>query len=84
MGCSHLGYINDVEPQTAVCEECRKTGDSWEYLIVCATCGYVGCCDSSKNRHASKHFLETDHPVIFMLADKTYWRWCYIDREFIW
>lgn len=84
MSCSHLWYINDIEPRSAVCEECKRTGDTWVHLIVCSTCGYVGCCDSSKNRHASKHFQKTDHPVISMLADKTYWRWCYIDREFIW
>src|SRR6185437_5053573 len=63
--CSHLDQIKDVRPGTPDgCEECLKTGDQWVHLRLCMECGHVGCCDSSKNRHATKHFHKTKHPII--------------------
>lgn len=63
--CTHLEQIRDVMPKTPDgCEECLKTGDSWVHLRLCETCGHVGCCDSSPNKHATKHFDQTKHPVI--------------------
>jgi len=62
--CTHLDQIQDVTPGTAGCEECLKTGDSWLHLRLCRTCGHVGCCDQSKNKHATKHFKATAHPII--------------------
>ena len=54
--CTHLDQIHDVKPHTRGCEECLKMGDTWVHLRLCLTCGHVGCCDSSKNKHATKHF----------------------------
>lgn len=54
--CTHLGTIREIRPRPAGCEECLKTGDSWVHLRLCLTCGHVGYCDSSPNRHATKHF----------------------------
>lgn len=78
--CSHLDQINDVEPGTDGCEECLKTGDSWVHLRMCLVCGHVGCCDSSKNTHATKHFHGTGHPVMQSAQPGEDWRWCYVDN----
>ena len=78
--CSHLDQINDVEPGTDGCEECLKTVDSWVHLRMCLVCGHVGCCDSSKNTHATKHFQGTGHPVMQSAQPGEDWRWCYVDN----
>jgi hypothetical protein len=62
--CTHLDQIHDVTPRTPNgCEECLQIGDTWVHLRLCLICGHVGCCDSSKNKHATKHFHGTDHPI---------------------
>jgi hypothetical protein len=79
--CTHLDQIRDVEPRTPEgCEECLKTGDRWVHLRLCLTCGHVGCCDSSKNRHATKHFHATEHPIIQSFEPNEDWGWCYVDQ----
>ena len=62
--CPHVQHIRKVTPNSKGCEECLATGDRWEHLRLCLTCGHVGCCDSSKNKHATKHFHATGHPII--------------------
>ncbi len=79
--CSHRSQIQDVKPRTQGCEECLKTGDRWVELRVCRICGHVGCCDSSKNKHATRHFQETGHPVIRSFEPGASWSWCYVDRQ---
>ena len=74
--CEHVPQ-NPMGPRTDGCEECLKTGDSWVHLRVCLHCGHVGCCDSSKNRHASKHHATTGHAVIRSLEPGEDWLWCY-------
>jgi uncharacterized UBP type Zn finger protein len=64
------------------CEECLKTGDSWIHLRLCLECGHVGCCDNSKNKHATKHFHETGHPVIKSFEPGEDWEYCYVDELF--
>ncbi len=78
--CSHLGRIAPVQPSAQGCEECLKTGDAWVHLRLCLVCGHVGCCDSSPNRHATKHFHATDHPVIRSIEPGETWGWCYVDE----
>jgi len=82
--CTHLDQINRVKPpvkaKTKGCEECLKMGDSWVHLRLCLSCGHVGCCDSSKNKHATKHFQSTQHPVVKSLEPGENWRWCYVDE----
>jgi uncharacterized UBP type Zn finger protein len=63
-----------------VCEDCIKTGDTWVHLRLCLECGHVGCCDSSKNKHATKHFHGTQHPIVQSIEPGEDWRWCYIDE----
>lgn len=79
-GCRHLEQVRDVTPRGDGCEECLKTGDEWVHLRVCETCGHVGCCDDSKNKHAAAHFHATEHPVIRSLEPGESWRWCYVDE----
>ena len=78
--CSHLKSIRDVNPSALGCEECLKTGDEWVHLRLCRTCGHVGCCDDSPNRHATKHFHATGHPIIEGYDPPEGWGWCYVDE----
>ena len=78
--CSHLGQIKDVSPNTEGCQECLQSGDRWVQLRMCLACGHVGCCDSSKNRHATAHFQATAHPVMRSIEPGQTWKWCYVDR----
>jgi uncharacterized UBP type Zn finger protein len=79
--CSHLEEMNVIPPRTNGCEECLEMGDSWVHLRLCETCGHVGCCDDSKNKHATAHFRSTKHPVIRSLEPGENWRFCYIDDQ---
>ena len=80
--CSHLDQIKKgVKPKTPDgCEECLQTGDEWVHLRLCLTCGHVGCCDSSKNKHATKHFHATKHPIIKSFQPGENWGWCFVDE----
>jgi uncharacterized UBP type Zn finger protein len=78
--CTHLDEIHDVTPSANGCEDCLKTGDTWVHLRLCLTCGHVGCCDSSKNKHATKHFHATNHPIVQSFQPGEDWIWCYIDE----
>jgi hypothetical protein len=81
-GCSHLDQVALLEPsgEIAGCEDCLKTGDRWVHLRMCQTCGTIGCCDSSPNRHASRHAREAAHPVARSVEPGEDWSWCYVDE----
>lgn len=82
--CTHLDQIRDVAPRTPTgCEECLKTGDWWVHLRLCLFCGHVGCCDSSPNKHATKHFHQSRHPIIRSFQPGEDWGWCYADELMI-
>jgi uncharacterized UBP type Zn finger protein len=79
--CGHLKQVNPkTEARTSGCEECEKIGDSWVALRLCLSYGHVGCCDSSKNKHGTKHFNSTGHPVIRSYEPGENWKWCYVDE----
>ena len=79
--CSHLDQLPDsVAAGAQGCQECLATGDTWVHLRLCRTCGHVGCCDSSRNRHATRHFRDTEHPVISSFEPGEQWGWCYVDE----
>jgi len=80
--CAHFHEVTQREGNTDGCEECLKSGDSWVHLRVCLVCGHVGCCDDSKNKHATRHFHATGHPVIRSDEPGETWGWCYVDRVF--
>ncbi len=77
--CSHLDAIQSVAPHSNGCEDCLAIGGRWLHLRVCQSCGHVGCCDSSPNRHATKHFHATEHPVVRSFEPGESWYWCYVD-----
>ena len=79
----HRAQERNVEPADDGCTECRKIGDVWTHLRMCLICGNVGCCDSSKNKHAARHFAETGHPLIRSLEAGEDWKWCYIDEAVV-
>ena len=78
--CTHEDQIRDVTPSAEGCEDCLKTGDKWVHLRLCLVCGHVGCCDNSKNKHATGHYEVTGHAIIKSFEPGEDWRWCYIDR----
>lgn len=78
--CTHLSQIKVKQTSKHVCEDCVKTGDSWVHLRLCLTCGHVGCCDSSKNKHATRHFHTSKHPLIRSIEPGESWVWCYVDE----
>ena len=78
--CAHAAGIRKVVPSALGCEECLKVDSIWVHLRLCRTCGHVGCCDSSPNRHATKHFHATDHPIIEGYDPPEGWGWCYVDE----
>ncbi|MFI5412459.1 MAG: UBP-type zinc finger domain-containing protein [Candidatus Micrarchaeales archaeon] len=81
--CTHVKEsMSDIEPKSKVCNECVKDGTKWTDLRICLTCGYVGCSDQSPNRHATRHFQSTDHPVVSDFPERK-WRWCYMDNEYV-
>ena len=84
-GCPHLGMLPDEVSAraSAGCQECLAEGGDWVHLRECASCGHVGCCDNSPNRHASAHHRITGHPVIRSLQPGERWGWCYPDELFL-
>ena len=82
--CSHLDQIADVAPDAdGVCPDCVAIGGRWVHLRMCRSCGHIGCCDDSPNRHATKHFHATKHPVIEGYDPPEGWAWCFVDEVFI-
>jgi uncharacterized UBP type Zn finger protein len=78
--CTHLNAVRDVVPATPDgCEECLEQGSEWVHLRLCLSCGHVGCCDNSINRHATKHHHATGHPIIRSFEPGEDWGWCYVD-----
>jgi len=80
MACKHTDQIKFTTTTKHVCEECVKMGDKWVHLRLCLICGSVGCCDSSKNKHATKHFKATKHPLVRSIEPGEAWIWCYVDE----
>jgi uncharacterized UBP type Zn finger protein len=78
--CTHLNQIRDVTPRTPDgCEECLASGDEWVHLRLCMTCGHIGCCDDSKNRHARKHARGDRHPIVRSFEPGEDWMYCFVD-----
>lgn len=78
--CRHLDAIHDVDPSATACLECTAMGSRWVHLRRCTTCGHVGCCDLSPNRHATAHHGESGHPVVQSYEPDEDWYWCYDDE----
>ena len=80
--CSHLDQIEVTElpDRIAGCEECLAIGGTWMHLRMCETCGHIGCCDQSPNRHARAHFHTTSHPIVRSAEPGEDWSWCFVDE----
>lgn len=83
--CGHLKQVDLAKDvgNTKGCAECEKIGSNWVHLQLCLTCGRVGCCDSSPNKHGTKHYHRTKHPIINSYEPGEFWKWCYLDQIFI-
>jgi uncharacterized UBP type Zn finger protein len=83
--CSHLDEVKVLElpAEVAGCEDCLRIGGKWLHLRICLTCGHVGCCDDSPNRHATAHAHEAEHPIVRSLEPGEDWSWCYVDHVFL-
>ena len=80
--CTHLRAISSIKhPQRLECAECVKVGSDWVHLRTCQECGVTLCCDSSPNRHASKHARTSGHAVIASAQPGERWLYCYPDDE---
>jgi uncharacterized UBP type Zn finger protein len=81
--CTHIDAISTVTaPQRHECQECVKVHGTWVHLRTCQECGATHCCDSSPNRHATKHARATRHPVIASAEPGERWLYCYPDDQF--
>jgi hypothetical protein len=80
--CIHVDQIRVVERPEGIegCEECLAIGGRWVHLRMCQTCGRIGCCDSSPNRHARRHAHASGHPVLRSVEPGEEWSWCVIDE----
>jgi len=81
--CSHLGDIQVHETDVDVCPQCAAQGDVWPALRMCLICGFVGCCDTSKNKHMKQHYQETGHSIFRSIRLDEGWGWCYEDNAFL-
>jgi len=79
--CGHISEIKSVTPSADGCEDCLRIGGTWVHLRECMECGHIGCCDSSPNRHATKHYHATQHPIIRSFEPGEEWGYCYVDDE---
>ena len=81
--CEHVSQVavREVDRPAAGCEDCLAIGARWVHLRKCLTCGHVACCDSSPNRHATKHFQGTGHPIVTSAERGETWVWCYPDEQ---
>lgn len=82
--CTHSASAIVFKPRGLDgCEECIKNNYKWVHLRLCLECGHVGCCDSSRYKHATKHHYQTDHPIMASLEPGESWAWCYTDERFV-
>ena len=82
--CEHLlDFQPKINSQPLVCKECIENGDTWVQLRICQTCGDVLCCDSSPNKHATRHWIKAGHPVVISGEEGEKWAWCYDDDEYL-
>ena len=83
-GCAHIERLETLLTAKAYeCEACVKIGGRWVHLRTCQTCGVTLCCDSSPNRHASKHARGESHPVISSAEPGERWLFCFPDDSFV-
>jgi hypothetical protein len=80
--CTHTDSITvtQLPDQSAGCQDCLTIGGTWVHLRMCQSCGRIGCCDSSPNRHATAHAGSSRHPIVRSAEPGEDWSWCYLDN----
>lgn len=80
--CDHLQQVRKpVDADTpGECSDCVRDGTTWVHLRMCVVCGHVACCDSSTQKHATRHFEDTGHEVMRSAETGEDWRWCFVDQ----
>lgn len=73
----------EIPPSGDGCVECLTIGSWWVHLRRCASCGHIGCCDSSPNQHARHHAETTGHQVIRSYEPGEAWFWDYSAESYI-
>ncbi|MEO7095188.1 MAG: UBP-type zinc finger domain-containing protein [Polyangiales bacterium] len=83
--CEHVATttVRVVDRPARGCEDCLRTGGRWVHLRECLTCGHVACCDSSPNKHATKHFHASKHAIVSSAEPGESWCWCYVDERML-
>ncbi|MFC9324241.1 UBP-type zinc finger domain-containing protein [Kitasatospora sp. NPDC057015] len=84
--CGHLDEPRGGLPPAGRrgCEDCLRVGGTWVNLLQCLVCGHLGCCDSSKGKHAYAHaHAESGHDLARSLKRGEDWAWCYADEVFL-
>lgn len=81
--CAHLDQVQVTSTDKDSCEDCVPMGSGWVHLRMCLICGYVGCCDSSPNRHATAHARDASHPLVRSIEPGESWVWCYVDQALV-
>ena len=80
--CAHLDRIEvtALPDEIAGCGDCLAIGGTWVHLRMCQSCGHIGCCDQSPNRHARAHFHASSHPIVRSAEPGEEWSWCFVDE----
>lgn len=82
--CEHIPSPDQIlVDHDGVCVDCIEMGSTWVHLRTCQTCGLTRCCDSSPQRHATKHYHASKHPVVRSAEQGEDWMWCYADDLFV-
>ena len=83
--CAHIDAIDNGDDATraASAPSASPSTARWVHLRTCQTCGVTLCCDSSPNRHMTKHARATSHPVVASAEPGERWLYCYPDDAFV-
>lgn len=82
--CKDIREIKELKTASDyICKECKKTGSDWVHLRTCQACGVTLCCDNSPNKHMTKHYHRTQHPVVTSAEPGEQWLWCYKDQLYV-
>jgi uncharacterized UBP type Zn finger protein len=76
--CEHFELLGKFDvPTTPQCDECVKINARWVHLRTCQSCGVTLCCDSSPNKHMTKHYEATKHALVISAEPNEQWAYCY-------
>jgi hypothetical protein len=77
------GIDPSAVPSGTGCADCEAGQGWWVHLRRCASCGHIGCCDSSPAQHASAHAAATGHRVVQSFEPGEDWFWDYESERYV-